>query len=89
MTMSKSMSGPAVMLGMNERPVRSMPEKAWERPATAKASRFEQPWDAALAADKSLRDGEWKTGDHKDLWALAGVALAFAALAFCLAALVS
>lgn len=89
MTMTKSMTGPAVHLGMNERPVRSMPESAWERPQKAPSSAFEQPWDQALAADKSLRDGEWTTGDHKDVWALSACALAFAALAFALAALIS
>lgn len=64
----------------NVRPTERHSVSAWLRPAKAASTRFDQPWTHELA-DVSLRDGSWREAERKDLWALAGVATAFAVLA--------
>lgn len=68
----------------NHRTVGPHTESVWRRPARAKSTSFEQPVTQALA-DTTFRDGSWRTGDRRDLYALAALSVGFAAVAAALA----
>lgn len=68
----------------NQRSTGPHSKKVWQRPALAKSTSFEQPVSVALP-DVTLRDGSWRQGDRRDLYALAALAAGFASVATLLA----
>jgi len=68
----------------NRRSVEPHTGSAWRRPVRAKSTSFDQPVSQALP-DVTYRDGSWRTGDRRDLYALAAMSVGFAAVAAALA----